>query len=94
MSTARDFRWSVHARARAKQRLGWEDIPAARVVKTEMRSHRGTDVWVGKVFALFVGRGVVETCISAKQAKRGYWKSPSFDPAEEFSRLVGKQMAS
>ena len=88
-STARDFRWSSHALVRARQRLGWERVPAARVVRTEMRSHRGSEVWVGQTFALLVERGTVCTCFGAREARRGHWKSPAFDPAAEFARLAG-----
>lgn len=88
ISTTRDFNWSKHALKRAKQRLDWEVVPACRVVLTEMRSGEGGHVWVGREFAMFVERGVVVTCINSKQARRGYVKSPCFDPSQEFDRLT------
>lgn len=54
-----------------------------------MRTHYEDSVWVGTTFALFVSHGVVKTCISDTMARRGHWKSPSFDPKTEFDRLTG-----
>lgn len=87
MTTARDFSWSRHALGRARSRLRWSRIPAVYVVQTEMRTHYDDSVWVGETFALFVSHGKVKTCINATMARRGYWKSPPFDPKTEFDRL-------